>query len=109
MNDLRGTVRNIDSVVTRLNEQALSQANLDNLKASITHLHETSGALAESSKKVGRGDRESRFHHGFGQEGADDLQSTIWKRARFFRALPREKDCWRRCWAIRSWQTICAH
>src|ERR1700724_3035594 len=52
VNDLRGTVRNIDSVVTRLNEQALSPANIDNLKASIAHLHETSGALAESSKKL---------------------------------------------------------
>jgi len=50
--DLRGTVQNINGTFTRLNEQALSSANMDNLKATIERLNQTSTNLAESSKKI---------------------------------------------------------
>jgi phospholipid/cholesterol/gamma-HCH transport system substrate-binding protein len=50
--DLRGMVKNMDSTVTRLNEEALSAANMQNLKASMEHLNATTNALAQSSAKL---------------------------------------------------------
>ncbi len=50
--DLRGTVQNINTTVTRLNDQALSPGTLENLRTSIEHLSQTTGSLAESSKKI---------------------------------------------------------
>lgn len=52
VNDLRGAVQNINSTVTRLNQEALSPTNMDNLKASFANLSETTGALSLSSKKL---------------------------------------------------------
>ena len=51
--DLRDTVQNINGTFTRLNDAALSPANMDNLKASLQHLNETTGTLAESSQRIG--------------------------------------------------------
>ena len=50
--DLRGTVQTINTTVARLNDQTLSASNMENLKASMEHLNQTTGSLAESSKKV---------------------------------------------------------
>src|ERR1700726_972818 len=50
VSDLRGTVHDVDATVNRLNEQALSAENMENLKASIAHLSEATGAFADSSK-----------------------------------------------------------
>jgi len=50
--DLRGTVQKIDTTVSRLNEDTLSSANMENLKSSMEHLNQATGALAESSKKL---------------------------------------------------------
>ena len=50
--DLRGAVQKIDNTLDRLNNDALSPGNMQNLKASIEHLSETTGALAQSSKKL---------------------------------------------------------
>jgi len=52
VNDLRGTVQKIDTTVTRLNQDTLSPANMENLKASMEHLNQASSALAESFKKL---------------------------------------------------------
>jgi phospholipid/cholesterol/gamma-HCH transport system substrate-binding protein len=52
VDDLRGAVHKIDNTVDRLNNDALSPGNMQNLRASIEHLSETSGALAQSSKKL---------------------------------------------------------
>jgi len=52
VSDLRGTVQKLDGAVSKLNQEALSQANMQNLKASFEHLNETTGALAQSSKKL---------------------------------------------------------
>src|SRR3954454_11041025 len=38
--DLRTTVQNINTTVTRLNEQAFSQPNMENLKATMEHLNQ---------------------------------------------------------------------
>ena len=52
VSDLRKTVQNIDGTFTRLNEQAFSTTNMENLKSSIERLNQTTGTLAESSKKI---------------------------------------------------------
>jgi phospholipid/cholesterol/gamma-HCH transport system substrate-binding protein len=51
VNDLRGTVQKIDTTMTRLNQDTLSSQNMENLKSSMEHLNQATGALAESSKK----------------------------------------------------------
>ena len=91
VNDLRGTVHNIDGTITRLNEQALSQANIDNLKASMAHLHDATGALAESSKKldgvIGKADSTMDS----AKKAADDLQSTILEARKVFQSATQGK------------------
>jgi len=52
VSDLRGAVQNVNATITRLNEQALSPENMQNLKASVEHLNAATAALAESSKKI---------------------------------------------------------
>ena len=43
MSDMRTAVQNINTTVTRLNQDALSASNMQNLKASIDHLNATTG------------------------------------------------------------------
>ena len=50
--DLRGTVQKINGVVDRLGQDALSPGNMENLKTSLQHLSEATGALAQSSQKL---------------------------------------------------------
>src|SRR6266496_5785259 len=52
VDDLRGAVKKIDTTVSRLNQDTLSSENMENLKASMEHLNQATGALAESSKKL---------------------------------------------------------
>lgn len=77
VSDLRGTVHDIDGTVTRLNEEALSPANIDNLKASIAHLHDATGTLAESSKKLDGVIEKADSTMDSTKKAADDLQTTI--------------------------------
>src|SRR5437764_1755453 len=51
VSDLRGTVQKIDTAATRLSQDTLSSANMENLKASMEHLNVATGALAASSNK----------------------------------------------------------
>lgn len=75
--DLRGTVKNIDATVTRLNEQALSSANMESLKASLEHLSQTTGALAESSKKIDGVVEKADATMTSSKKAADDLQVVM--------------------------------
>jgi len=50
--DLRGTIAKIDTAVTRLNDQALSQTNMDHLKETFDNLSKTSASFSETSKKI---------------------------------------------------------
>src|SRR6266705_2281258 len=45
--DMRNAVQNINGTFSRLNQEALSPTNMQNLKASIDHLSQATGALAE--------------------------------------------------------------
>jgi phospholipid/cholesterol/gamma-HCH transport system substrate-binding protein len=52
VDDLRTAVQNANAVITRLNSEALSQTNLDNLKAAVENLNTATTALAGSTQKV---------------------------------------------------------
>lgn len=75
--DLRGTVQNVNATVTRLNQQALSQDNMQNLKTSIEHLNQATGALAESSKKIDGVVDKAGATMTSTKQASDDLQKAI--------------------------------
>ena len=77
VSDLRTTVQNINGTVTRLNEQALSQTNMENLKSSIDRLNQTTGALAESSKKIDGVIEKADATVGSAKQAADDVQVVL--------------------------------
>src|SRR6266478_45021 len=75
--DLRGTVQKIDTTVNRLNEDTLSSANMENLKSSLEHLNQATGALAESSKKLGGVIQQADSTMASAKQAADTLQNAI--------------------------------
>src|SRR5205814_7055787 len=52
VNDLRKAVQNIDATVTRLNQEALSPVNMENLKQSFEHLNSATASLNGSTAKL---------------------------------------------------------
>ena len=50
--DLRGAVGKVDIAVSRLNEQALSQANMNHLHETFANLSKTSASLSQSAQKI---------------------------------------------------------
>src|SRR5205809_4494374 len=77
VNDLRGTVQKIDTTVNRLNQDTLSPANMENLKSSMEHLNQATGALAESSKKLDGVIGQADSTMASAKKAADDLQNAI--------------------------------
>jgi phospholipid/cholesterol/gamma-HCH transport system substrate-binding protein len=77
VNDLRGTVQKIDTTVDRLNQDTLSPANMQNLKSSMEHLNQATGALAESSKKLDGVVEQADSAMASAKKAADDLQNAI--------------------------------
>jgi phospholipid/cholesterol/gamma-HCH transport system substrate-binding protein len=75
--ELRGTVAKIDSTFSRLNEQALSQRNMDHLQETFDNLSKTSAAFAESSKKIDGVIAKADSTMGSAREAADKLQSAV--------------------------------
>ena len=75
--DLRGTVQKIDTTVNRLNQDTLSSANMENLKSSMEHLNQATGALAESSKKLDGVIEQADSTMTSAKEAADNLQNAI--------------------------------
>ncbi len=77
VNDLRATVQNVNATVTRLNQEALSSGNLQNLKGTFDHLSEASAALNASSQKIdGVIEKANAAMSSMGKD-ADDLQLVI--------------------------------
>jgi len=74
--DLRDAVKNVNTTVSRLNEQALSPDNMQNLKTSIEHLNTATAALAESSKKFDGVIEKADATMGSAKKGADELQTA---------------------------------
>ena len=77
VNDLRGTVQKIDTTVDRLNQETLSQQNMENLKASMEHLNQATTALAESSKKLDGVIGQADSTMASAKKAADGLQNAI--------------------------------
>ena len=77
VNDLRGTVQKIDTTMTRINQDTLSTQNMENLKASMEHLNQATGALAESSKKLDGVIGQADSTMASAKEAADGLQNAI--------------------------------
>jgi phospholipid/cholesterol/gamma-HCH transport system substrate-binding protein len=77
VNDLRGTVQKIDTTLNRLNQDTLSSTNMENLKSSMEHLNQASGALAESSKKLDGVIEQADSTMTSAKKAADNLQNAI--------------------------------
>ncbi len=75
--DLRGTVAKIDTAVSRLNQQALSQANMDHLKETFANLSKTSAALSDSSKKIDGVIEKADATIGSAKDAADKVQLAV--------------------------------
>jgi phospholipid/cholesterol/gamma-HCH transport system substrate-binding protein len=75
--DLRGTVQNINGTFTRLNTDALSPETMQNLRSSVDHLNETTTALSQSSKKLDGVMDKADATMSSAKKDADDLQGTI--------------------------------
>jgi phospholipid/cholesterol/gamma-HCH transport system substrate-binding protein len=68
--DLRTTVK-------KLNQETLSAQNLENLKSSMEHLNQATGALAESSKKLDDVIEQAGSTMASAKQAADNLQNAI--------------------------------
>ena len=75
--DLRGTIAKIDTAVTRLNDQALSQTNMDHLKETFDNLSKASASFSESSKKIDGVVTKADATMGSAKEAADKLQLAV--------------------------------
>jgi phospholipid/cholesterol/gamma-HCH transport system substrate-binding protein len=84
--ELRGTVQNINGTFTRLNTEALSPEAMHNLRSSIDHLNETTTSLAESSKKFDGVVEKADATMTSAKKDADDLQGTIAEARKTFAA-----------------------
>ena len=86
IDDLRGTVQNINNTFTRLNTEALSAETLHNLRTSIDHLNETTSALAQTSQKLDGVVEKAGATMASAKKDADDLQGTIAEARKTFSA-----------------------
>jgi phospholipid/cholesterol/gamma-HCH transport system substrate-binding protein len=77
VNDLRGTVQKIDTAATRLSQDTLSSENMENLKSTMEHLNQATGALAESSKKLDGVIEKADSTMESAKKSADNLQNAI--------------------------------
>jgi phospholipid/cholesterol/gamma-HCH transport system substrate-binding protein len=75
--DLRMTVQNFNATVTRLNSEALSDANLQNLKGTFDHLNEITASLATSGKKLDGVIEKADATMSSAGKDADDLQLVL--------------------------------
>ncbi len=74
--ELRGTVAKIDTAVSKLNEDALSKPNMENLKETFENLSKASAALSESSKKIEGVIEKADGTMGSAKEAADKIEAT---------------------------------
>ncbi|HMJ05898.1 MAG TPA: MlaD family protein [Chthoniobacterales bacterium] len=77
VSDLRTTVQNVNATVSRLNDQALSPENMENLKASVEHLKVATTALAQSAQKFDGVIEKAGGTMDSAKKAADDVQAAI--------------------------------
>ena len=75
--DLRGVVQKIDTTVTRLNQDVLSQESAENLRSSMAHLNEATGNFADASKKLGAVVDKADSAMDSAKRAGDDLQRVL--------------------------------
>ncbi len=75
--DLRGTVAKIDTAVSKLNDQALSKANMDHLTETFDNLNKTTASLAESSKKIDGVIEKADGTMSSAKEATDKIQAAV--------------------------------
>ena len=75
--DMRTAVQNVNATVTRLNEQALSPANMQNIKETTENLSHATASLSESSKKIDGVVEQTSATMGSAKKAADDVQLAI--------------------------------
>lgn len=75
--DLRGVVQKIDTTVTRLNQDVLSQESAENLRSSMAHLNEATGNFADASKKLGAVVDKADSAMDSAKKAGDDLQRVL--------------------------------
>jgi phospholipid/cholesterol/gamma-HCH transport system substrate-binding protein len=77
VNDLRNAVQNVNTTISRLNTETLSEANLANLKASVENLNTATAALAQSSQKIDGVIEKAGGTMDSAKKAADDVQVAI--------------------------------
>ena len=75
--DLRTAVQNVNTAITRLTEEALSQKNLDNIKSAVENLNTATTALAASTQKVDGVIDKANETMDSAKKAADDLPAAI--------------------------------
>lgn len=75
--DLRTAVQNANAAITKLNSEALSQTNMDNLKAAIENLNTVTSSLAISTQKVDGVLEKAGETMDSAKKATDDLPATI--------------------------------
>jgi ABC-type transporter Mla subunit MlaD len=70
-------VTDLRTTVQKLNQDTLSAQNMENLKLSMEHLNQATGALAESSKKLDGVIQEADSTMASAKQAADGLQNAI--------------------------------
>lgn len=91
VSDLRGAVNKIDSAVDRLNNDALSPVNMQNLKASFEHLNKATGALAQSSEKLDGVIEKADSTMSSANKAANDMQLVLADARKVFQSAMQGK------------------
>jgi phospholipid/cholesterol/gamma-HCH transport system substrate-binding protein len=82
--DLRTAVQNINTTVTRLNEQAFSQPNMENFKATMQHLNDATTSFAETSKKLDGVVQKADATMASAKSATDNVQVAVFDARRMF-------------------------
>ena len=77
VSDLRAAVQNVNTTITRLNTEALSEVNLLNLKMSVENLNTATTALAQSTQKIDGVIEKAGGTVDSAKKAADDVQVAI--------------------------------
>ncbi|HSV62537.1 MAG TPA: MlaD family protein [Chthoniobacterales bacterium] len=75
--DLRTAVQNANAAIEKLNNEALSQPNLDNIKSAVENLNKATTALAASTQKVDGVLDKANETMDSAKKAADDLPAAI--------------------------------
>jgi phospholipid/cholesterol/gamma-HCH transport system substrate-binding protein len=75
--DLRTAVQNANAAITRLNEEALSPTNLENIKSAVENLNTATTALAASTQKIDGVIEKASGTMDSAKKVADDTQLAI--------------------------------